>query len=171
MRWLPFLPLIAAALLVNATPLRAADSDCIKEVFGQYCLGGETAQFQLTAVAGQDGVFTDDNGHPNTALTVRAGRLVAVERRVHPAGWREYDDWKKRLERIYRSGENASTFPRYAASRSSQLNAIRSGRGSARTDWRLDGWTLSLIWRETDAIHLRYALRAADGDQLTEDEL
>ncbi len=163
--------LMALALLWTGVATATGEPDCAKRVFGQYCLGGDASALELTPVEGAEGRFTDAAGNPDTQLDIAAGRITAVERRVEPGGWREYDVWKKRLERLYRSGLNVSTFPRYAASRSSQLNAIRSGRGSARTDWPQTGWLLSLIWREPEAIHLRYELDEPGNQPLSVDDL
>ncbi|MEM9601266.1 MAG: hypothetical protein AAGA11_00265 [Pseudomonadota bacterium] len=163
--------LLTAAMALTGPVWGDGETACRKQVFGDYCLGGDTSALRLDPVPEVDNTFTDSAGPGHTRLEVVDDTLVAVERRVEPGGWREFDRWLKRLERVYRSGEDNSTFPRYAASRSSKLNAIRSGRGSARVDWPQGGWTLSLIWREPDAIHLRYAVSDADQDRLSLDEL
>ncbi|MEM7377800.1 MAG: hypothetical protein AAF460_09880 [Pseudomonadota bacterium] len=169
---LPRTVLLLAAAVALVSPVRGdSESACRKQVFGDYCLGGDTSALRLNPVPEAANTYTDTAGEAHTQLEVVEDTLVAVERRVQPGGWREYDRWLKRLERVYRSGQDNSTFPRYAASRSSKLNAIRSGRGSARVDWLQDGWTLSLIWREPDAIHLRYAVSDPGPDGLSLDEL
>lgn len=147
------------------------DTNCRKFVFAKYCLGGGTEALALSPVEGASNLFTDGEDQPHTQLEIVDDRIVAIERRVQPGGWREFDLWRKRLERVYRSGEDSSTFPRYAASRSSRLNAIRAGRGSARVDWQQEGWMLSLIWREPEAIHLRYAVSDLAGNSLSIDDL
>ncbi|MEM6987839.1 MAG: hypothetical protein AAF499_15030, partial [Pseudomonadota bacterium] len=116
--------LLFAFAAIATQPARADDAEtCRKQVFGNYCLGGDVSALSLTAVDGLENTFTDSNGESHTLLEVDDSTLLAVERRVEPGGWREYDRWRKRLERVYRSGVDSSTFPRYAASRSSKLNA------------------------------------------------
>lgn len=160
------------SIAVAAHSVLAEDAaPCRKLVFSEYCLGGSTESLDLTPVDGLANLYTDNSGQAHTRLEVVAARLVSIERRLQPGGWREYDRWRKRLERVYRSGDDTSTFPRYAASRSSKLNAIRSGRGSARVDWDQGEWLLSLIWREPDAIHLRYTVIDQVNDTLQIDDL
>ena len=161
MRQLSLTLLILAC--ISASPL-AAD-ECVKTVFNTYCLGGDTianlAHLSSQASPTTEGetqqyVFEDD-GKTHELLS-HNGTTVAIVRRETPGGWINFTAWKTRLVRLYGRGEDLSNFPRYAASRSSRLNAINAGRGHAEFRWLETGYTIRLVWDNPDYVALRYEL-------------
>ncbi|MDO6461995.1 hypothetical protein Q4485_14890 [Granulosicoccaceae sp. 1_MG-2023] len=145
------------------TPLHA--EECVKMVFNTYCLGGDTAENLAHLAspppareeAGRQYYEFDDGGKTHRLIS-RDGRTVAVTRHETPGGWINFTAWKTRLVRLYGRGEDLSDFPRYAASRSSRLNAINAGRGHAEFRWSEAGYTIRLVWDNPDYIALRYEL-------------
>jgi|GEM_PF-6442587 len=149
---------LLALIAVLATPTHA-DETCLKRVFGSFCLGG-TPSTELKP--DENGEATIESSSGDITVRISNEQITEVSRALTPADWLNFTDMKVKLVRLYRTAEDTSDFPRYATSRSSKLNAIRSGRGYAGAFWQREGWSISLEWRELDTMHLRYTL---DGDK------
>ncbi|HBR97750.1 MAG TPA: hypothetical protein DD979_10285 [Gammaproteobacteria bacterium] len=139
---------------------------CAKVVFNRYCLGGDnadnlahlpTAPPVQTAADGEE-EFTFEEGGKVIRLRARDGITVAVSREERPGGWINYTAWKVKIVRLYGRGTDLSSFPPYAGSRSSRLNAINAGRGHAEFEWPLEEFTIKLVWDHPDYIQLQYLL-------------
>jgi len=147
-----------------ATASVAADTpDCLKVVFGEYCLGGAAP----TESTGDEPDAENKAGDRIVEAQLRGKtiqiewqdrRIVSVTRLETPGDWLTFTDWKKRIVRQYGRARDESTLPPYATSRSSRRNAIVSGRGIAKVLWQQQGWRIELIWDNTESLKLRYAL-------------
>ncbi|GEM_PF-1734400 len=152
-----------AGLLAAGT---ASAEDCVKRVFTRYCLGGPVAglldERAPSAERGDDGLtrYRLEDAGKTVVIGARDGRIVSVIRHERPGGYLNFTDWKVKLVRLYGRGEDLSSFPHYAASRSARLNAINAGRGFALASWPQDGWTVSLRWDNPDHVQLEYQLAA-----------
>ncbi len=160
--------LITAVVLITPSISRGdAESTCLKQVAETFCLGGDAA-----AISAQGESITD-NDDPELTLSdyqlddrqlrvaARDGVIVTISRLESPGSWINYTNWKKRIIRIYGQGEDTSTLPAYATSRSSRRNAINSKKGRAAMRWPQSDWQLELIWDNTDHLELRYSLTSA----------
>lgn len=172
--WRTCLTLLILACL-TASPLRA--SDCVKTVFNTYCLGGETAANLAhlptppePVIDSETETFVFEDEGKTHELVSRDGLTTIIVRRETPGGWINFTAWKTRLVRLYGRGEDLSSFPRYAASRSSRLNAINAGRGHAEFRWVETGYTIRLVWDNADYIALRYELNDNPDQQLDNTE-
>jgi len=154
------LPFLCACTAVQS----AAAQECIKLIFNRYCLGGTIASLpdSATEVALEDDAstrrFTDNDGDRHVEILSVHGRIVRVSRRHPPGDWLNFTQWKTKLVRLYGSGDDRSSFPAYAGSRSSKLNAINAGRGSALLFWQQRGWSVALRWDHRDYIALDYVI-------------
>ena len=177
--------------MVGLQPAAMAQ-DCLKQVFNRFCLGGPVTSIELTAEApGTDTPLpqtaaTDSLSGQSEDSPAQSGssqyrvddktiivefnddnKITRVSRFEIPGTWLNYTDWRSKIVRLYGRGQNLSTFPSYAASRSARLNALISGRGYARMNWPQDGWSVELIWNDTRHIELKYSLSESVGDSDT----
>jgi len=150
----------AAALLLSLALTPAAAEECVKSVFNRFCLGGSAETLPDSSAA--------DTAEAELALTSRGkqvhvelheGMITGVWREEPPGSWINYLEWRNKLIRLYGRGSDLSDFPAYARSRSSRLNAVIAGKGSARTQWEQNGWRVAVIWDNPDYVTLRYELR------------
>ena len=166
--------LTVLASLLTPTAYADTEGDCLKRVFNQYCLGGPASSLadpvdRQTTETGLD-ILTFETAQRPVKVTVRKGRIVAVGRQEAPGTWLNFTDWRAKLVRLYRSGEDLSTLPRYATARNSRLNAIRAGKGRAHLRWPQDGWWVELIWDNTAFVLLNYEL-APEAEPAPEQDL
>ncbi len=136
MRFAPFVLLGAALVSQNLY----AD-DCLKLVFDKYCLGGPAPTHNLDNTQ----FSLDEQGH-----------ISLVERRLEPGDWLSFVQWRSELGALYGRGEDHSTLPRFASSRSSRARAVEQGRGQAAMHWPQAGWRIELVWDHLDYLRLRY---------------
>ncbi|MEM7210181.1 MAG: hypothetical protein AAF434_20335 [Pseudomonadota bacterium] len=161
-------------LCVFMAPQIALSEDCTKLIFKRYCLGGSVATLPdgVSEAIVEDGSpgtrFTDTDGDRIVDITAVDGRIARISRRQPPGNWLHFTEWKTKLVRLYGRGEDRSSFPAYAGSRSSKLNAINAGRGSALIFWQQLGWSVSLRWDHRDYITLDYELDSSN--RLPEDD-
>ena len=135
-------------------------------VFNQYCLGGSTERNLAHLATVPEGLETADGEKEFTfvdqgktiILRSRNEITTVVTRHETPGSWINYTSWKVKLVRLYGRGKDLSSFPRYATSRSSRLNAINAGRGHAEFEWDQSHFAIKLIWDSPDFINLRYLL-------------
>ncbi len=160
--------LITAVVLISPTISRGdTESDCLKLIADTFCLGGNATDITVS------GEVIDNSDDPQLQVTAyqlddrrlrvasKDGRVVTISRLESPGSWINFTNWKKRIIRIYGQGEDTTTLPAYATSRSSRRNAINSKKGRAAMRWPQSGWQLELIWDNTDHLELRYSLAAA----------
>ncbi|MEM7293926.1 MAG: hypothetical protein AAF420_11105 [Pseudomonadota bacterium] len=156
-------------------PAAAEASECVKQIFNRFCLGGPIAKLNADASElSSDGIETvyqlTDRGK-YVEIAERSAHIHTVMRRETPGGWLNFTEWKTKLQRVYGRGEDLGHFPAYASSRSSRLNAINAGKGYAHFRWQQSGWSVSLVWNHRDYIELRYALDEHAGGGLDDEGL
>jgi hypothetical protein len=138
---------------------------CVKRVFNQFCLGGAANTLMsaepTTTKQEDDGTtlyeFSVSGKHVN--VLAKDDTIIAVERYEPPGNWLNFTDWKVKLVRLYGRATDQSTFPAYATSRSSRLNALKAGKGVAKASWSEPGWSVTLVWKEPEFIRLKYTLK------------
>lgn len=141
------------ALSVLYAPSSHATEPCLKQVFNRYCLGGAPPDGLL---ADKDNRIHIESPQGKVTLQLHGNRISSVSRELTPANWLRFTDIKVQLVRLYSTATDISDFPRYATSRSSKLNAIRSGRGFAAARWEPADWAVVLEWRTLGNMQLRY---------------
>lgn len=182
--------ILALALVGGSSQLVADEANCVKLVFNNFCLGGNIANVTVEPDIEND-VTTDAENtsqslteEPSTQKNTYLWRdktvlveysdeiIVAVTRLETPGTWLNYTSWKTKIVRQYGRGEDRSTFPAYATSRSSRLNALNSGRGFAAMAWPQSGWQVEMLWRDQRHIELRYSLdnSATDDVPVSDDD-
>ncbi len=169
--------LITAVALASPLTGRGDTSACLKTIANTFCLGGSTGEITLTPVSSEPAADPANGTVAEYQLDDRLLRVASKESRIfsisrleQPGSWLSYTDWKKRIIRTYGQGEDATTLPPYATSRSSRRNAINSKRGRAAMIWPQDGWQLELIWDTTEHIELRYSLAIETSEAPTDSE-
>ncbi len=154
------------AILTCLTAPTVNADDCIKKVFNRYCLGGDIED-SLAGIATEPKVleldnnqilYTLDTNGKTLRITSENSIVQRVVREEKPGGWINYTAWKVKLIRLYGRGKDLSSFPPYASSRSSRLNAINAGRGSAEFRWDQDGYSIALVWKNPGFLELQYVL-------------
>ena len=143
--------------------------DCAKVVFKRYCLGGAATTLPADAIlshhsSGQP-QYRLQQGEQTLIFAVQDGIITAIERQQPQGNWLNFKDWTAKLVRVYGQGEDLGKFPAYAASRSSRLHAINTGKGFAKMRWRQNGWQVVVLWQHRDYIVLRYALNSEQGSR------
>lgn len=173
--------LLATATLLlmgSVRVLAQLPTDCLKTVASTFCLGGSLQDVPLQPVEQMPHDQAPDTlvSHYSSAdLQWRVhsidDQITQISRIEKPGDWLAYTNWKKRIIRQYGRGEDRSTLPAYATSRSSRRNAINSKRGHAAMQWARQGWRLELIWDNTQHIEIRYSLGVESTESPTTEDL
>ena len=140
-------------------------SDCVKLVFNRFCLGGPSESLPavepLPERSQETEYFQVLGSDKYLEVGVVNDQISLLTRYEQPGDWLNFTDWRSKLIRLYGQPEDLSSFPAYASSRSSRLNAINAGRGYAHVRWQQPGFSIALVWNHRDHIELRYQLDAA----------
>ncbi len=158
---------VFVAILTCVMVHPAYANDCIKQVFNRYCLGADIKESLAGIIPDPKTLLLDNNKTLNRfedsgkviEITADNNITVKVVRQETPGGWINYTAWKVKLIRLYGRGRDLSSFPAYASSRSSRLNAINAGRGSAKNKWDQEGYSIILIWDNPQFLELQYVLK------------
>lgn len=161
----------ALALALGLSPAAGwaqAAGDCLKLVFGRYCLGGDVAPLlqgpppPLARESDGKGlalVFADD---PDQVYVLSYdARVYKVLRSHRVATQLRFDEIQGALREKYGPGEDRSRFPEAASNPGRRLAAIRRGEGHALYIWRpADTWHIELSWTREMGLSLAYVADA-----------
>ena len=151
----------AAALSVSAdgTPNPQTEpqlpSDCMKVVFGSFCLGAPISTLPLNPARQTDEMWIYVEPQP-TAVTLVEGRIAGVGRFYTPGTWLTYRNIETDLIEKYGKGKDLSFFPSYADDSSSKETAISLKKGRAVHSWQQQGFTVQLKWESKENVALFY---------------
>lgn len=159
-------------------PPVSAEEQCLKQVFGRYCLGGDLDRTLrgMSAPLGRQSngdslalVFAD--GADKLYLLAYKGKIYKVVRAYAISTQLRFDDVYNDLRQIYGDGEDRSRFPSYAKTPAARLAAIRRGEGRAihRWDPTLE-WHIELSWTRELGVSLAYVATALDAERAAQTE-
>ncbi|NEX21723.1 hypothetical protein G3480_15625 [Thiorhodococcus mannitoliphagus] len=165
-------------ITLSAAPPAAAEEQCLKQVFGRYCLGGDLER----AVRGQPAplgrqsngdslalVFADDAD--KLYLLAYKGQIYKVVRAYAISTQLRFDDIYNDLRHIYGEGEDDSRFPSYANAPAARLASIRRGEGRAVHRWKPSPeWHIELSWTRELGVSLAYIATALDAERTAQTE-
>jgi hypothetical protein len=163
---------LTVLLLLGPTRLLAQE-DCIKLVFGRYCLGGDVdrllqqgPQPQFKQTQGERIAYIFREGPEQIYVLAFRNRIYKVLRRYRSATQLRYEDLYAVLRGKYGPGEDRSRFPPYATTASRKLGSIRRGDGQALHHWKsADDWHVDLTWTREMGLSLAYVATALDTEQ------
>jgi hypothetical protein len=166
---------LALSLASVAGPASAA-GECLKLVFGRYCLGGAAGpllqapfqpSIQETQGKGLALVFEDE---PDRVYVLSyTGRVYKVLRAHRVETQLRFDEIAALLRQKYGPGEDRSRFPEYATTPGRRLAAIRRGEGRALLVWRpADAWHIELSWTREMGLALAYVADAIAAERAAE---
>jgi len=165
---------VAAALLLlsDAQIATAQETDaCLKQVFGDYCLGGDVSRLEarqpmLRQNDGERFALVFQEGPERVYVLAFRGRIYKVLRRYRVTTQLRFDDIYSLLRDKYGEGNDRSRFPPYATTPSRRLGSIRRGDGSASRYWKVtQDWHIELTWTRELGIALAYVATALDRQQ------
>jgi hypothetical protein len=128
--------------------------DCMKVVFGSYCLGAPSSALPPPDRK-EESSWVYARPQP-TVIVVEEGRIANVVRLYTPASWLKYQELENDLITKYGTGDDLSSFPSYADDASSRETSISLGKGRAARQWKLTGFTIQLKWTTRDNVVLAY---------------
>jgi hypothetical protein len=166
---------LALGLALPATGVRAA-GECLKLVFGHYCLGGDVTPLvqgpaqplaRETEGKGLALVFAEEADQ--VYVLSYAGRIYKVLRSHRVATQLRFEEILSLLRQKYGPGEDRSRFPEGATTPGRRLAAIRRGEGRALQVWRpSDAWHIELSWTRENGLALAYVADAIEAEREAE---
>lgn len=140
---------------VSAEPVAdKAAPECMKKVFGDFCLGGPATDLPNGGDADKKTRWYPDR---SVIVFVTDGRVSRVARLYKPGTWLTYNNVEHDLVEKYGQGKDHSFFPSYANDMTTRENAITLKKGQAARVWSQPGFTIELIWSDSKAVMLRYS--------------
>jgi hypothetical protein len=136
----------------RATELPA---DCMKVVFGSFCLGGAASSLPANPAEKAEDMRMYRLPEPTLARLVD-GRIAGVARFYAPGTWLTYRKVESDITEKYGAGQDLSFFPSYANDSSSQETAISLKKGVAGKSWKQQGYTIQLKWEDSQHVILMY---------------
>jgi len=130
-------------------------TDCVKVVFGSYCLGRPLSSLPPSPARKTDDMWVYLEPQA-TMVTVVEGRVGAVGRLYTPGTWLTYRNVEGDLSEKYGTGKDLSFFPSYADDSSSRETAISLKKGRAVHSWQQQGFTIQLKWESSEHVGLIY---------------
>ena len=163
-------------LLSLTTSLWAAEGggDCLKKVFGEYCLGGSLQQLRQRQPYGIPAQHTGDRsaiiypqGRERTYVMAYQGRIYKVLHTFEPASQIKLKDLLERLMSKYGDYRDRSHYPGYARTQASRIGSIRRGEGELHYVWQAsdEAWRVELAWTRKLGISLAYLANELDRQQ------
>lgn len=163
-------------LLISPYPLWAAGagSGCLKQVFGDYCLGGSLQQLlqsrpggMLAQRSGERRAAVFFQGRERIYVMAYQGRIYKILHTFEPAGQTRLKDLRKRLESKYGAYRDQSHYPVYARTLAGKIGAIRRGEGELKYSWLSADETLriELQWTRKLGVSLAYLSNELDAKQ------
>ena len=150
--------------LSNASAAGTGEN-CLKQVFGEYCLGGSMQQLlqrhpngMLSQQGGERSAVVYPQGREHTYVMAYQGSIYKVLHTFEPASQIKLKELRERLEVKYGAFRDLSQYPAYARSLASKIGAIRRGEGVLNHVWQSpDGqWNIELTWTRELGIALAY---------------
>ncbi len=126
----------------------AAADDCLKVVFGRYCLGGE--------------LDPDLEIRPGETVRVHDGLIAWVERRYEPGRSLRYHLLIQQLQAEYGTAINYDHFAERHRGRYEDL-AVSIKQGYGLREWPMGGWVIRIVWASQEYMTLRYADVSLEG--------
>lgn len=143
----------AAAGASSATPQIPAD--CMKLVFGSFCLGAPASSLPSGPARKTDDIWAYLEPQP-TIVTLVDGRVASVGKLYSPGTWLTYRNVESDLLEKYGQGKDLSFFPSYANDSDSKETAINLKKGRATRSWQQQGYTIQLKWENRENVVLVY---------------
>ncbi len=168
---------VLACFLAMTWPValvHAESAECLKQVFGSYCLGASFSQ--TVHAATPPPLFTQKQGEGEAAVFsgLRGRRYVmAYRQRIYkvvkeerPSTQLHFDEMSRFLSEKYGQAEDASRFPEHVVRPASRVVAIRRGEGRAVRIWRPDqAWRVELSWSREMGVALSYIANELDAQR------
>ncbi len=153
-----------------------AEGECLKLVFGRYCLGGDVgpllqgpAQPLARETEGKGLALVFDDEADRVYVLSYGGRIYKVLRSHGVATQLRFEEILALLREKYGMGEDRSQFPEGAATPGRRLAAIRRGEGRALQVWRpSDAWHIELSWTRETGLALAYVADAIEAERAAE---
>ncbi len=166
-----FALLLLFALTVPQSAL--AENGCLKQVFGEYCLGGSLQRLLqrkpsgIPQLSGDRSAVVYLQGRGRTYVMAYRDRIYKVLQTFEPATQVTLKDLNERLSAKYGPFEDLSLYPGYARNPSARISAIRRGEGELRYRWQNEGdsWRVELGWARKLGISLTYLANELDAQQ------
>ncbi len=166
-----------AALLflfvLNGPQIAGAESSCLKQVFGEYCLGGSLQQLLQRKPGGMPQQHGDRSaviylqGRGRVYVMAYRDRIYKILQTYEPATQVTLKDLNERLNAKYGPFQDLSLYPGYARTQSAKIGAIRRGEGELKYSWQSgEGpWRIELGWTRKLGISLAYLAQELDAQQ------
>lgn len=147
--------LVGTAASSQAAQAPQLPTDCMKVVFGSYCLGGPVSSLPLNPASktADAWIYAEPQA---TVVTLVDGRVASVGRLYTPGTWLTYRNVEGELLEKYGKGKDLSFFPSYADDSSSRETAINLKKGRAAHSWQQQGFTIQLKWESREHVVLVY---------------
>ncbi|MEJ2466507.1 MAG: hypothetical protein P8045_12520 [Candidatus Thiodiazotropha sp.] len=149
-------------------------SDCLKQVFGKYCLGGSMQQLlrrqpygMLSQQSGERRAVIYPQGRERTYVMAYQGKIYKVLHTFEPASQSKLKELLERLESKYGAYRDSSHYPAYVRTQAARIGAIRRGEGELIYRWQSpdESWSVELSWTRRLGISLAYLANALDEKQ------
>ena len=147
-------PIVAVAPSVPSQPTTPLPNDCMKVVFGAFCLGGPGSALPPNGTRKDNTLFYTEP--ETTAVTIVDERAAAIGRFYKPGTWLTYNRVESDLVEKYGKGKDLSFYPSYANDSSSKETSISLKTGRAIRSWQQVGFTIQLKWEDRDHVTLLY---------------
>jgi hypothetical protein len=170
------LALILFLISISPSLARAAEAggDCLKRVFGEFCLGGSLSQLMQRRPGGMPARSKGERsavvflqGRERIYVMAYQGRIYKVLRTYEPAGHAKLKELRQRLEAKYGPSREQSRFPAYARTLAAKIGAIRRGDAELRYGWQsaVGAWRIELTWTRELGVSLAYLANELDSQQ------
>ncbi len=164
-------------LLPLAGYAESAEERCIREVFGDFCLGGSmNNQLTKRAIQREPQQWGERSGviysvdRDKIYVMAFKGTIYKVLRTYEPATQVAFKDFKRRLQGKYGKSVDQSQYPTYVRSTAGKIGAIRRGEATGLHVWQLEGepWRVELGWSRKLGISVAYLVNSLDLQQQME---
>jgi hypothetical protein len=148
---------------------------CLKQVFGEYCLGGSMQQLlqrQPNGMRSQQSrersAVVYPQGREHTYVMAYQGRIYKILHTFEPTSRIKLKELRESLELKYGVYRDRSHYPGYARTLASKIGAIRRGEGELSYVWQSPGgeWNIELTWTRELGIALAYLAKELNLTQL-----
>ena len=170
---MPFINIAFILFTLISLPV-AATEGCMKQVFGDYCLGGSLRslmqQNKATAAPQVKGeragvIYREDN----EKIYVMAYKdvIYKVVHTYEPETQATLKDLRRRLQRNYGAYSDESRYPDNTRNRSRQVSSIRRGDGEERNVWQPPNqpWRVELGWTRQLGVYVAFYHNELDARQ------